>query len=1198
MSDDKNEVTEQWIQHVVGRNWEIYWASDSTETETPNDTPSDSHDEKGDTNHDTPLESPPKRRKVQPDGTGVNGGEERHASDLHDNEPNAHAEHDMEEEEDDDEDDWYAGSIQSFVTFEADKNGNEIKSRPVFRVLFVGDEEIYEMCVEPTILRPCARTWIKRSLALMNGPEKLSMKLPLHQQLPCDTRRLHDEQDLLKIEQSLKEELEPVHKLSSKAWGNLIAKGAAVPDWNELVRIREMILLIRQQIYLRSWLTCSDHEDIHGRSHSSSLYPDDDQPPSDVYISFLVDNLQSAARCCSWFYRCYVLLFRILNSQGDKGNPRLTKTTIFKLFAEDGREVLSELLSLDCTVTALKRKRKGTSSSSTTNTGVSVSTPLKSRRTKRKRTRNGTFEFFTVDETTGEKCMTAELDDFQSISFVKQMVERLADVDQRWFSLSIGRMLRAISIHVILPIINWEQRSQFYLGETDALRIQDMDGNHVSDTSLDDVEDDDSFDPENYQPSVRFGDIEALLERSRTDHVLSSCDFSSVATALRKKLEGIAAFEKSCWYNIERIPSEEGSHECPDNDEVLCAIHQLIETAARKDSSVCNVDPLGENDSSLNLSMLEDAAEYRRYLLDLKHAETVRERTLFIEGLLSQRSSLPCLPTRDTPETLKVEDKEKFMYSVDQRIQALGTLLSKNATLFEQHKDTLEKMEGNGQSMRPSLDSMLAELQKIPIISIVEEMILTRLDIGTWFEQADRVLGQTLPKFNDVSEIKVGLDQLLSAQSPRRRQLVSSLRSCVEADTELQKFAERDLTSFCETLVNKTTHLYTKSSAWKERCDSIFTTLRYHDNPAAWSADADGPVKNTGMVDLKRIEDLLQEYPKLEICVETDFKSLSVAYDECEQWSESITDLLFREDTTFAEILVSVEAANQPEGRPKGIIVQPTRQVLDTVVDFLRWHGSVKELVQTKFRDMSAAYNVLLEGLEIVELYGESRTSADVQYKVKREELRELLREKLDSRKAVRSFQRIKLQSHHITENVLDEMIKETRDRREGLPLFSLLLLSWRVEAEKFADETMRGEDPKSDCSFESASALKGAMPTDEATPSHSQDVFSIQSTGMSEFNSLLEEADKTTRTITEAIAASKAVLRDCLRDFDAVRSHFASLKDFSLLIRRDSMPRKLLSLSRSIEGKLDKEMKLFGWLVSCPLNCLFTRPVLNLLSA
>ena len=1144
MMERNDEVTEGWIEHVVGRNWEIYWESESS-SDHATDANSDMN------TSDCNMENPRKRRRL--DENNPNGSDSVSIC----------VEENEEEESEDDEDDWYAGYIKKFLGFETANDGHEIKSRPLFQVLFVDDEELYEMCVRPGILRPCSRTWVKRSLALL-GAHKVSLKTSLDNQLPNDTRRLHDEGDLRKISELLEQKLKPVQNLS-KAFGKGASK-ANLPEWNEHLRIRELIHLLRQQIYLRSWLIPADDEPV-----SCYSTDDEDQPPPLAFINFLVDNLESAARCCLWYDQCYVLLFRIFDSK-EMEQPLSIDDDLFKLFADGGRQTLSEIVSLDPSFEALKRRRKNPMSATSNGMGSPSS---RTRRNKRRRTTNGTTDFLAEDEL-GERFMIADVERFRSASFVNQLVQRLADDDKRWFSVAIGRILRALSIHVVAPVINWQRRSEFYLGEI----LRDDEGNAPDDNLGvgDDGSDASQQSSDQEATWVSVEDIEAVLESAKTDRVVSRFDVSSVTSRLAEKLQEISSFEQNSWSSIRQILNEEGSPHCPDEDEILKTLHLLIETAKRQDSPVGNVEPFGKGESPLTRRMLDDAAENRRWFLDLKHAESVRERELFIESLMSRHSKLPALPF-DGNE-LSGDAGDKVLESVHHRVQALSSLLQNNAALFDQQKSVLNEMEGDVLDMKLALTSILDELQNVRILSVVEEMVLIRMDVGSWLERAQDIMNQTLPVFDDILEIKTGLDRLLSAKSPKRVEVMSSLRACVEADTELRQFARKDLNTFCEPTVNKTNSLYSTCAAWKERCDSIFAVLRFHGNPAASAENSSKAfIKNTGMVDLKRIEDLLQEYSGLETSVEKDFQSLNAAFEECGHWSERITDVLFSDDTSLSDTLSAVEAANQPEGRPKGIILYPTRQILDTVIDVLRWHSAVKVLVSGNFSDMGAAYQLLMEGIELIDLYGKSRTSAKDQYVLKADDLRELLRRKLDSRKPIRSFSQVKLESHAITEKLLRKMMDENRDLEEGLPLFSLLLLSWQVEAERFAENAVSSNDSKADLSYEKALSLKEAMPSMENTNSH---LFSrTPSHWLSEFFRLVDEAEKANQQIVTTVNASKTFLRDCLRNTDGVRSHATALKDHFIAIRRDVIPSRILALPRSVEGKLDKEIKLFAWLVS-----------------
>jgi hypothetical protein len=213
--------------------------------------------------------------------------------------------------------------------------------------------------------------------------------------------------------------------------------------------------------------------------------------------------------------------------------------------------------------------------------------------------------------------------------------------------------------------------------------------------------------------------------------------------------------------------------------------------------------------------------------------------------------------------------------------------------------------------------------------------------------------------------------------------------------------------------------------------------------------------------------------------------------EECQLWAESASDFLLRDGLpSFVDALTAVEAANQLEGRPRGIILSPTRQVLAIVVDLLRWHGSVTTLVRSKSVDIAVAYHLLIEGVEVVELYGKLRQKAD-QYMPNAEESPVILRRKLDS------------------------------------------------------------------------------------------SVFSVQSHWLSEFNRLVDEAEAKKRQVISALSARKTVLRDCLRRPEEVRSHMAALKEHYADLKREENQRTMLGLPLTLAAKLDKEIKLFGWLVS-----------------
>lgn len=96
-------------------------------------------------------------------------------------------------------DDWYDGHVLGII--------NDVSTAaPIgrngwkFRVVFLGDEEEYEVFLAPNKVRPSARGWVQRTIALLNPPITAAgenkNKEEDESNLPPDTSTLDDQQNL------------------------------------------------------------------------------------------------------------------------------------------------------------------------------------------------------------------------------------------------------------------------------------------------------------------------------------------------------------------------------------------------------------------------------------------------------------------------------------------------------------------------------------------------------------------------------------------------------------------------------------------------------------------------------------------------------------------------------------------------------------------------------------------------------------------------------------------------------------------------------------------------------------------------------------------------------------------------------------------------------------------------------------------
>jgi hypothetical protein len=161
-------VSAGWAQSLVGRDWEIWW---NDEEENDVKETNDNHEDVGAVAKNTTMEAPAseddkRNGTISPmdlDTATTVSSEGSAAPAEPSTDGREEVKEDKKESQSDDEnesdsdgegsiiDDWYAGRVLSFR-----QKGSTFQ----FKILFVGDENIYEMVLGQSKVRPSASGWI------------------------------------------------------------------------------------------------------------------------------------------------------------------------------------------------------------------------------------------------------------------------------------------------------------------------------------------------------------------------------------------------------------------------------------------------------------------------------------------------------------------------------------------------------------------------------------------------------------------------------------------------------------------------------------------------------------------------------------------------------------------------------------------------------------------------------------------------------------------------------------------------------------------------------------------------------------------------------------------------------------------------------------------------------------------------------
>jgi hypothetical protein len=1161
-------VNTAWAYSLVGRDWEIFWSEgdDGDAASEQGETSSDANDQPS-TDAISLAESP----KEDETSDSMNVEDEKKSPGQGD-----------EDQKSDDAsegsiiDDWYAGHIKLCTP---QKDGAFS-----FQVKFVGDDTDYDVVIDPSKVRPSARGWIKRAKALLCSSVQASTLVEWERSLPPDTSTLADQNDLLQ----LKNDLGPEKFEHLRVNKNGASESVDIPTLEDLSKVRRLQYLLQAQILLRSRLA------IIVNHHGSTKEVGGEPNPTEAYVNHLVRCAKDLEQACAWFYRSWELHQSLLpdpNSLSGSSGGNISAITL-EVLLEDylnvGKSAVTACVSIDTSPTATKRRQP-----------VSPT----SRRTKRRKKNN--MRFGNSSESFLDQF---DKEDFLSTVCVDQFVQTLRANDGRWSLGLFGKMLQSLSHFIVDPVLAWSRQVDTLLMEKNDLveSAKEEGANRDEHDASDDDGADDMAENEKEQ-FFTYEDINACTREAEQSALLSRFNLSERQTKLKQKLADIDAFEARATELFSRI-MEEAGHSSKASDDTLRGLISIDEAANSSNHAVSNLDPLGKAQSLLTRAVLKDAVTFRRWLLDLLHAEVVRERVSFVRNLASRSSNLPA-----SIDSSELSNKRAAAIA---RIRDLSSLSDEHLSLLARCNSKIDDRSSDGIISSEGASSTLNELKKLPVVTLVEEKIAVRVDVLAWDEMASEVFSHKAPsvEYERLKVLNESLQLIVRGRSGTRAEIVKHLEPNTTIETEMCLFASNDVRNISDSLSKRVAALHSKALKWKERADSIISCLRVHGNNAA--GECISTHKLPGMVDIKRISDLIGEYGSLEVHIPGYTGILENVHRDASQWSEALSKTVLEETHSFEENLFFLE--KQRDERPRGIIMDPTRHVFDLLIDLLVWYRRVKEglvklasdagPVMKEASDEDDAvekyaallsryvYSVLIEGSEIVEVYNEVIKSHG-QFGANSMRCVKTLESLYDLRKSARALSRERLESNQFGAAILSRMVERNVDLAEGAPLFLLLWFAWHCSVCEFVSRCTDTSDDEGDdvsrdfdnLSLADARKLKAQQPTltaenlenlENVAP-HVNFILETKTYDLRELDRVILESEQIESNVRETLAAAKNLLRGSLDKADNVRAHLSKLKELLADFKARAKGHSGVSLNPSIEPQLDHHIKIFSWLVS-----------------
>ena len=1152
---------DEWANSLVGRDWEIFWADDGC-------------CEKKECLKET-IQVPIHDENENETATDENTGQEHQL--LLQQEPQEQEKNGNEQDEESDHEDvedWYDGHVLDQTST---NDGNV-----AFRVRFVGDEAIYSMSLDPTRVRPSAKAWIKRTKAILGNPS-LSPKAATksladwESSLPPDTTTLDDQSHLQQIlRQTLLDHstdtLSPLVKSSSSS--TCTGPAQDLPQAMDVDEIRRLTFLLRAQQYLRSRLAPVE---------------DAGEGLSEAYVDHLLLCLGYLEQACLWYTESWNLhrtLFytsssavasslsttdELIATQPQPPHTRLHEDFAFKHGLQEGRRVITQLLRVDTSLAGSKRRRPAENS------------PAGTRKTKRRRRNKSLLDFIKESERGGD-IPSSEDDEFRCSRQVSHFVKQVQANDNRWYMRHFGNMMISLSTNIVAHLLTWRDRVQTILGERPEVEINCADG----ETSDEDSHGESNDSEKQSWALLRFysyDEIKSLEDCADNAAILRHFNLSQWQVRLQGKLTGIREFEARCSSSLSLVFSKpDADIAAKQSDSVYQELGQLKAQAMSTTSCVFNVSPLGSSASLVSRNVLDDAIAIRSWYLDLHRAEKIRERLVFIDELTTKASELPKLPPLESVSFDALFDQAiARLKQISQdpcnhfaRVAQYRSLLTSRLAVDSSRDEDLTTLEG--------VYNALKKLGKVPVLSVAEEMLFVRLDVLRWKVEAEHELSKASISFSELVALRRSLDLILAGRSETRVLKLANIEPNDKLDFEIRSFAQADVAAFCEAQTSAMDSKYISSCAWKERADAVVAAIKHHRRQQGASQ------KSLAMVDLKRVSGLLLEYKALEIQCPEEISFLEDVQATAAKWSQELLDFARDENKTFEDLCLRLTESRQD--RPVGIIVDPTRTIVDLSLELLQWRHATTEAVAeanhnlkenlangtaADLPNIASLYLLVAEGFEVLQAHPAAKNYAsDVTLAL------ELISKQLDSRRPMRVLSRAKLESHPLCRSIFDRLIRE--DDREGSPLLFLLLVFWNATVADFVDkyDSHKSGDRSS---FEEAKRLILQRPVaanyhDKQQESECWGFF--LSAKEERLVELIGQGAQMELDATQIFCTSKELLRGPLRQVDAIHDHVANIKQLLNRVRAIFAKNGTgLLPDRSVEQKLDYHSRVFGWLVS-----------------
>jgi hypothetical protein len=1159
--------------------------------------------------------------------------------------------------------DWYAGKVTRATI---------AGSRITYWVKFVGEEDKeLPMHLTPSLVRPCARAWIRRSRALLPRPKNYHRRcsssdmsagsaqanpyiiddigdsMPLSKliqkskhdvtsvpwdsvedwlsQLPPDTSTNEDLQELQQLKDRLL--LQEFPALDHDTHENSIG---SIQDFNH---IRQLMVFIQSQIWLRSKLACSPEDDT-----DSDDDDDEDPEPSEIYLDYLVHRLHQLREACVWYYQMFHLTREIFSSTSPvTRDGLLDRDSLFHDSLVVGQFALEACCSHDLspraavsTMKALFKPQPKSPARSvqpsvaatpptspfkqalftTTITGTPIGySPLSARgatssassphsyRTRRKRRKhtcqrdlgaaspsrtqsNRKTENETVMSTlptsspaTLRTSLSASWNDAGTVAEPAwlTLVNATMAAAAQWYTVAMASMFRSFTEQVMTPVIEWQTRAERYLQIHQAatlvpnvLEFDSSESNRpVFGKQSSEVEQKQSASAKSSFGEHRLitvADISDCLRCTEDHWVLKRIKFDDLLAALQLKLTAVLEFEEEARQYVNRRLDNSVSIRTKSDRQQDSVLLHLMSCASRcNDESIrelSNMKEFGASETPVTRSMIRDAVIHRQWILDLFYVENTRERWNFVSGLVSRFAQLPRLVTSAGV--------------VDELAQFRGQVARIESRLTSDVSDYIASLNNRDSSSLMSVDEVRNALfrlgQVTSVVTVAEEMLTVRLDILNWKAQANELLQGTRPSYETLAQLRARRDSFLAGSGDARQVYQLNLVPDQAADKEVCAFATDDDEAICDEQVKKLSGHMKGADKWNVKALDVLNVLRGFGHPLAGTVSTGSRPER--MVDQNRIAVLLGGYDTLAVDLDDVRDRLLRIHRDALHWSTVVSSFLSDASKSPDEYLSFVEGSFC-QLRPIGMLVDPTRQCIESIRLLLRWYGLLRETMST-WENNGSLGQVLVHGFDVLVKFSCSPSSSPF---VVSESHFDLFSDK--------SWKKMKPESNRLYAAVLSRLVDPAIDEQAGHPLLQAINIIWMMVVEDFISRSNGKISHRAPFTLCAARLLFSQNPIAQSSA-----VAPPPCSSLAKLKALIDAATELENSAKELLSETKGLLREYSLHIATMPHLLARVKAMSTTIKDWNCGQTSLALSPDLEQNLDRNVKFLNWLVCTQSFC------------